>query len=533
MTMKLSEIERRPQGDANEYDTEVAVDEFFKCSEHSVESLLYFIINYAYIYSNDDQGWIPFELWDTDCEPYDNQVDLIHKVYNDNFIIVLKSRQVGMTWICLVIGLWFMLFHPEQAILLLSKGEEEARELLKRLKGIYSRLPDWMKAEGTPTNNLEEWVLSNGSRAKSVSTKGGDSMTFTIAIVDEADLIHRANTPLSQVMLNIEPTVGLKGKLILLSKSDKSRPKSTFKSIYKAAKAGKNRFVSAFMPWHVNPKRTKEWHKQQEEVSMDIDGTLDTLHESYPATPQEALSPKSGNKRLPYVVVQYAYEEREPLYVYNSTLDDENELDIPEIENLVVYVLPDPDREYFIGVDPAEGLADGDNAAFCVSDDEGKLCARYKGKVDPAILAGHVDKVSGFYQNAEVLYERNNHGILFKKEMQDNYPHVKLLKGWTASGDGTKPGWFTTLASKTYAYDSVANFLRKIQKHNKKLKDNAEPIKVLYDEEVYTQLTSIETSTLKAPQGEEDDLAVAMVLSLVAWLVCSSKRLQFSLVKLS
>jgi hypothetical protein len=522
----------RPKGNPNNYSEKEIVDELILLTKDSLDSLVYFIFNYAHILSNDAKGWIPFTLWTTDCSPYDNQLDLVKKVYENNFVAILKSRQVGITWLSLTIALWLMLFHPQQAILLLSKGDKEARELLKRLKGIYSHLPYWMKAKEALVDNNEEWALSNGSRAKSVSTRGGDSMSFTVAIIDEADLIYRANTPLQQVLLNVEPTVGLNGKLILLSKAEKSRPKSTFKNIFKGAVRGTNRFVHSFIPWKVNPLRTEEWYKAQVEISLDIDGTLDTVHESYPATPQEALSPKSGNKRLPYVLVGASYKEKDPIFIYSHAADPPEEYDGADIAGLYIYEYAKKGMQYAIGVDPAEGLATSDFSGLSVVDENLNQVARYKGRVDPQILALYAHKISKYYNNAPVLYERNNHGILFKKEMQEKYQNTKLLKGWVANGKRVKPGWFTTTASKSYMYDTLAAKYRELKKHNKNKPDD-EKIIILHDEETYTQLTSIENSTYKAPPGEEDDLAIAHSLAIVAVLVCLDYSVSLKLIKLN
>lgn len=520
----------KPEGDPEHYSEKIIVDELTMMSELSFESLLYFVANYVYIFSNDDKKWIEFALWDTDCEPYDNQITLAKKIFDGNFVAILKARQIGITWLSLAIALWYMLFHPTQAVLLLSKGEAEAKELLKRLKGMYYKLPYWMQAETTPTDNLEEFVLSNGSRAKSVSTKGGDSMSFTIAIIDEADLIYRANTPLKQVLLNVEPTVGINGKLILLSKSEKSRPSSTFKSIYRAAARGKNRFVSAFVPWKVNPRRTQEWYEQQTETSLSIDGTLDNLHESYPATPEEALSPKSGNKRIPYTIAMHVYKSTKPLLVYNDFFDMPVEYDGPEIHGLTIYEYPQDGEEYAIGVDPSEGIATGDNAGLSIVK-VSNICqvAVFKGKVDPSVLARYTYLVSDYYNNASVMYERNNHGILFGKEMRESYSSVKLLKGWTATGKSTKPGWFTTTASKSYMYDEVAKLIRETGKRNR---SNDDKTYLIVDEDTYVQLTSVEADTYKAPQGEEDDLAIAHSLAIVAVIVCMYQGTPFALIKL-
>ncbi len=56
-------------------------------------------------------------------------------------LVILKARQLGISWLCLSYALWLMLFQAPATILLFSLREEEAKELLWRLRGMYERLP--------------------------------------------------------------------------------------------------------------------------------------------------------------------------------------------------------------------------------------------------------------------------------------------------------------------------------------------------------------------------------------------------------
>ena len=97
-----------------------------------------------------------------------------------------------------------------------------------RLRGMYDRLPPWLKVQGFLTDNDHEWALSNGSRALAFPTTAGDSYTATLAVVDEADLC----PDLDRLMRAVKPTIDGGGRMVLLSRSDKSRPQSAFKRMY-------------------------------------------------------------------------------------------------------------------------------------------------------------------------------------------------------------------------------------------------------------------------------------------------------------
>src|ERR1051326_8800578 len=148
----------------------------------------YFIDKYCFIFdSSEGQGqWIRFNLWP-------EQVKSLDAIDQNKLVCILKARQLGETWLVLCYALWMMIFRPSAEVLLFSKRDEEATELLDhRLKGIYERLPDWMKMK-CDTGSLHGWKFPNGSRAKAFPTTGGRSYTATLVIIDEADYVPDLN----------------------------------------------------------------------------------------------------------------------------------------------------------------------------------------------------------------------------------------------------------------------------------------------------------------------------------------------------
>jgi hypothetical protein len=106
-----------------------------------------------------------------------------------------------------------------------------------------------------------------------------------------------------------------------------------------------------------------------------------------------------------------------------------------------------------------------------------------------------VSALSGVYNNAPVLVERNNHGHAVLLWLRDNAPRVSVLVGLDR-----QRGWQTNSASKSMLYTDLADTLQ------------AGGL-ILRDFTLRSQLASIEGSTLSAPQNEHDDLAMALVLA--------------------
>jgi hypothetical protein len=153
--------------------------------------------------------------------------------------------------------------------------------LLERMKGMYNHLPEHLQI---PLVKESASVLefANGSVIRAFPTGRGDSYTATLAIVDEADLV-----PDLEVMLgSIKPTIDAGGKLILLSRANKRKPQTAFKTLYREAALGNNDYAPIFTPWYAHPNRSQEWYDGMVRNAID----LDEVYEQYPATPEQALA---------------------------------------------------------------------------------------------------------------------------------------------------------------------------------------------------------------------------------------------------
>ena len=439
----------------------------------------YFLSTYARIYDATRREWIPFDLWPA-------QVDALATLQQQRQTVILKARQLGLSWLTLGYALWLMLFHPAAAVLFFSRRDEEAKYMLsdERLRGMFTRLPEWLRSGiAATTSGAHEWTLSNGSSARAFPTTGGRSYTATLAVVDEADFCDDLDALLNAV----KPTIDAGGALVLLSTADKSKPLSPFKRIYRAAQAGQNDYAPIFLPWSARPDRTPAWYAQQRRDVFARTGSYDDCDQEYPATDTEALQGRSLDKRFPAPWLDACKAVRNPLV--------DSFMSMP---GLAVYALPDKDRAYVIGADPAEGNPQSDESAACVLDvGTGAQVAVMAGKFDPAIFGSYVESLANWYNRAPVMVERNNHGhavLLWLKE----FGSVQVYAGL----DG-RPGWMTTGNSKPLLIDNAAAMLRDRQTN-------------ITDAATHMQLAMLDGTTLRAPEGDHDDRAMAYMLALAA-----------------
>lgn len=448
-----------------------------------LQSFRYFVDKYCYLYdsgdskSGRDPGYVPFHLWP-------GQYPAVEAIENDRLVLILKARQLGMTWLCLAYALWTMTFRNDATVLLFSLRDNEACEMAGRLFEMWKRLPEWMRIP-LAGNNAHSMTFVNGSKALAFPTTGGDSYNATVAIVDEADLV----PDLNRMMSRIKPTIDAGGKLFLVSRVDKKTPKSYFKETYRAIQRGElPKWSSVFLPWSVRPERNAEWYEDQKNHSLSTTGSLDDLYEQYPSTPEECLAPDSRDKRFPSEWLAKCFKDMKPL---NPIMFKP---DAPLIPQMKVFVTPDPRRSYSMGADPAQGNPNSDDSALVVLDDvTGEEVCNLVGKFEPAVFGSMISKIAKWYK-AGVLVERNNHGHAVLLWLADN-GRCRVL-----DGPDEDKGFYTTSTTKIQAYDKLAEDIRS----NRIL---------IHDRDGHAQLSSVEAATLKAPDGEHDDRAMSWLLA--------------------
>jgi len=450
--------------------------EWLKCRE----SLGYFTDRYVHLFNAQERDWVRFRLWP-------EQVQVAETIANEKHVIILKARQLGMTWLMLALALWLMVFYPASTVLLFSRRDDESVDLLDfRLKGMYRRIPGWMQARAIETDNDHEFRLSNGSVAMAFPTTGGDSYTANLVIVDEADLI----SDLRRLMASVKPTIDAGGRMVLLSRSEKKKPGSIFKRMYAAAKAGRSGWRAIFLAWWSRPERDQAWYEAQKRDILESDGSLDRLHEQYPETDAEALAPNTLDKRFPPLWLKKCDATLGP----DSAGEPGGPSTKPGLPGLTVYLEPEPGKLYAIGADPAEGNPQSDESAACVVEVEtGEQVAVLAGRFEPVAFGRYVDELAEWY-GADILVERNNHGHAVLGWLRENGRATALF------GPDGKVGYLSNAKGKAEMYANAVEVVR----------DKAPAVR---DTETYVQLASVEGGTLRAPEGMHDDRADAWALA--------------------
>lgn len=384
----------------------------------------------------DGGGMMRFRLWPA-------QVDVVWQVMVTPLVIILKARQLGISWICCGYALWTCLFAPGKVVLLFSQGQLEADEMLRRVRELYDRLPAWMREAQPyarePNTSTLRWANGSAVRSLPATQKAGRSFTASLVVMDEAAHMQWAG-PLYTAL---KPTIDGGGQLIILSTAKGIG--NFFHLHWTKAAARLNTFLTIFLPWWARPGRDREWYDRQ--LANESEPGL-TLQE-YPSTAIDAFR-VTGRVRFAQAWISAQSKnalpplEREALPVPLRTLD-----------GLTVYRLPDARKRYILAADVAEGLEHGDYSGGVVIDPETwEEMADLHGRWEPDEFAKHLATLGHAFGTAEIIPERNNHGHAVLLALKTAaYPRIAL-------GRDERPGWRTDVQTKPQSIDLLAEALR-------------------------------------------------------------------------
>jgi hypothetical protein len=204
----------------------------------------------------------------------------------DRYNLTLKARQIG--WSTVVTGhcWWLTFFNSDREVLLISRGEREAGELLAKIKYAMQFLPEWMLARGpqVTSDSKQRIDFSNGSSIISLPSASNPARGFAgyLVVVDEWAFL---NNP-EEAWSAIEPVADVGGRIIGLSTANGWG--NFFHNLWVGAETGVNQFSTMFHSWRAGG-RDDAWYETKKRTLPAWQ-----LAQEYPDNPEEAFL-KSGN----------------------------------------------------------------------------------------------------------------------------------------------------------------------------------------------------------------------------------------------
>jgi len=264
---------------------EIREKEIEYCRDH----LVYFVERYGHIEDRDaPEIKVPFDLWD-------EQKQTLEDFLNYKWTIVLKARQLGISWLVLHYAVHKMLCFCGRSIIGLSKSETEAKELIRRTVFILKNMRALVREKMDRAGWDGAWFESN-ALSVTIHFPGKSDSVFQCFASGEnaarsftADLIIFDEWAFQQFDRSIWkaalPVVNRPNSGQVIGVSTIARG-SLFEELYTTEDNG---FHKVFIPWYADPRRNQEWYDNTLKLS-----DLATMYAEYPASVEQALEVPGG-----------------------------------------------------------------------------------------------------------------------------------------------------------------------------------------------------------------------------------------------
>ena len=375
--------------------TAAEFEEILRCRQ----SPAYFINNYCYL-KDPSLGRIPFSL-------FQYQEILLNIFLANAFNIILKPRQMGISWLVCAYALWLCLFFTDKEVLMISIKDETAKRLLGRFRYIYNHLPEFLQAE-LVENNTRKMAFCNGCVIQSVPTspEAGRSESLSLLIIDEAAYIRW----MESIWTTAYPTLSTGGQAIVFSTPNVLG--NFFADKWAESVEGQSMFTPSRLHWYFYPGRDQTWFEIQKRNMSSLQFA------------QEVLGDFISTSNLVFDITSLRALQDECAMI--SPIEIEYEENDPENPcGLYIFEQPHPNENYILSVDTAKGGAADYNAAHITCRGTGYQMAEYRTKAALELFNSRILQLGHRFNNALAAIENNNMGIatnLYFKSM--NYPSL-------------------------------------------------------------------------------------------------------------
>lgn len=457
----------------------------------------------------------------------------------DNKNIVLKSRQLGLSVVCIAESIREVVTRDNCTCALISHNQSSCNAVFDKLKQQFNSLPEWLKPE-TAQNNRQALTFKNGSSIICVTAGTKDILRGnTITGICHCSEI-AFWTDIERHMKSLSQACSESSTLILESTANGF---NRFSELYYQAKAKENDFNAYFFNWingrtlfegqykiavnkYLNTHNgmiTPADYDEEEKLLASMGATpdqiiwrrgkissegLDTFHVEFPSTDDECFlatgSQIFDTNRITNLLKANKFEQ--PIKVDKLVIRNELRTWIQN-GSLKIYAIPKQNMRYWIGVDVSEGVGQ-DSSTMFVMDRNGEQVASFKNnKIKPYEFADIVFYMGKYYNTAHLVIEKASGGHTVIERMRYAHKYRNLAKYKTYDEFNKvqwKWGFDTNAKTKGIAVNDAREWFDKglIKINDRQL---LEEMKLF---------VLNENGTMGAVTGSHDDLVSAMWLAI-------------------
>lgn len=132
----------------------------------------------------------PFVTWEFQDGLLRDTMSRLFGEYPDDMLWE-KSREMGATWLALILALWLCLFHPNKRVLCISHTEEAVDKaadegtLFAKIQFMLDHLPGWMKRDVKKRKGVFSFAGRSTISAAASTERSGVGDRVTMVLLDE------------------------------------------------------------------------------------------------------------------------------------------------------------------------------------------------------------------------------------------------------------------------------------------------------------------------------------------------------------
>lgn len=432
-------------------------------------------------------------------KPYDKQKELIEKLLIERYLLVLKSRQVGISTIIQALCSWLVVFFDNVVVGIISKDGKEATDFARAVRGMVEKLPSWMNP-GFDKYTEQSFILKNGSKVFAATvnpqapekTLRGKPITFLV--IDEAAFIKNIDEAWTSMVPALSTSQkharnsGIPYGTIILSTPNKTMGTGAW-YYKKYTQAISDDYDSIFKPFIIHWKMIPELANDPEWYNTQC-----RLFDNDPKKIEQELElkflPSGGSFFDDKVCIILQEDKREPrkkVKLFNSEFWEFEE--------------PNNDSYYLIGVDTAPEFGSDESAINVIDYETAEQVAEYKGKISVTNFCKIIEYVAHRFHGLLII-EKNSYGNqvveYFDNKTENNIPIYKEKK----SEGKVSSGLTTNLKTRPLMINALYKY---ITQYTNSIKSSRTAMQLI-------GLVEKKNGKVEADTGCKDDLVLSISL---------------------
>jgi hypothetical protein len=296
------------------------------------------IIHFANTYCQvmTDEGYMKIQL-----RPYQEMV--LRSYQNNRWNIFLAPRQIGKTITSSIFLTWFLLFHFDKNVLLMSNKGATTKEIMDKIKAIMEGLPFFLKP-GVVKKDVMTMMFDNKCRIIGQNTTKTGGIGFTIHLLFLDEFAHIQESIKKPFYENVYPTLS-SSKISRVIITSTPNGYDLFHDLYEGAVNNMNEYTAIKVDWWDVPGRDEAW-KAREIANLGSEEAFNQQYGCQFLSSSSLLLSSEDLIRMKRNEIDFEFREIDPLddlCIDYSALrwDPEFDMDLIESENEFFVIVVD------------------------------------------------------------------------------------------------------------------------------------------------------------------------------------------------